>query len=298
MTKTPVSASNMLTIGIVGFGNFGQFLARFFAAQGHRIIGMSRSDLTEKAASLGCEYVRSGDDLMDKDPQVVIFSTSIMSLDSVLAKFPTARLSGVLVVDVLSVKLYAQELLMRHLPSDADIVCTHPMFGPESGRDSWKDLPFVYDRVRVSPRREQLCERFLTIWEYEGCKMVPMSCSQHDAYAASTQFITHTTGRLLNEVGVESTPINTKGYESLLGVVDTTCKDSDDLYFGLFKYNPKARAQLDKLESAIQTIRAKLEKTEADEARQSKKVYVWSGKRYPSFSEEVLQSLIRVHSPL
>lgn len=76
---------------------------------------------------------------------------------------------------------------------------------------------------------------------------------------------------MLNELGVESTPINTKGYESLLGVVDTTCKDSDDLYYGLFKYNPNARAQLDKLESAVQSIRAKLEEAEAVEAQQSKK---------------------------
>lgn len=79
------------------------------------------------------------------------------------------------------------------------------------------------------------------------------------------------TGRMLNELGVEHTPINTKGYESLLSVVDTTCKDSDDLFYGLFKYNPKARAQLDKLEASIQSIRSKLEEAEAAEARQTKK---------------------------
>lgn len=68
------------------------------------------------------------------------------------------------------------------------------MFGPESGKHSWKDLPFVYDIIRVDPRRQAICESFLKLWETEGCAMVAMDCAQHDTYAASTQFITHTTG--------------------------------------------------------------------------------------------------------
>lgn len=208
-------------------------------------------------------------------------------------------LHNVLVVDVLSVKMYAHELLLKCLPESADVLCTHPMFGPESGGDSWTDLPFVYDIVRVNPSRKSVCAQFLDIWKSEGCRMVEMSCSEHDEFAASTQFITHTTGmssphtsfacvglifdftdltflfsfffllflffitgRMLSELSVESTPINTRGYESLLGVVDTTCKDSFELFYGLFKYNPKARSQLDRLEDALRNIREQLETTE------------------------------------
>lgn len=76
---------------------------------------------------------------------------------------------------------------------------------------------------------------------------------------------------MLDELEVKSTPINTKGYESLLGVVETTCKDSFDLFYGLYKYNPNARKELDKLESALQNIRLKLEAAEAEEAEKAKK---------------------------
>lgn len=76
---------------------------------------------------------------------------------------------------------------------------------------------------------------------------------------------------MLQELDVKSTPINTKGYESLLGVVETTSKDSFDLFYGLYKYNPNARNQLDKLESALQNIRAKLEAAEAAEDEKAKK---------------------------
>lgn len=155
---------------------------------------MSRGDYAEAARAIGCEYVRQADMLMDQKPDVVIFCTSIMSTHKVLASFPTQRLKGVLVADVLSVKQYPRDLLLRTLPADSSIVCTHPMFGPESGKDSWKGLPFVYDIVRVDSAHKKLCADFIDMWRVEGCDMVPMKCAEHDKYAASTQFITHTTG--------------------------------------------------------------------------------------------------------
>ena len=55
-----------------------------------------------------------------------------------------------------------------------------------------------------------------------------------DRYAANSQFITHLVGRVLNELGpkLEQTPINTKGFESMLGLVETTCSDSFELFYG------------------------------------------------------------------
>jgi len=68
--------------------------------------------------------------------------------------------------------------------------------------------------------------------------MVEMSCEEHDRHAASTQFITHTVGRVLGQMSPQSTPIDTKGYQSLLNLVDNTNNDSFELYYGLFMYNP------------------------------------------------------------
>jgi len=67
--------------------------------------------------------------------------------------------------------------------------------------------------------------------------MVPMTCEQHDEYAAASQFVTHFTGRMLGELkdrcGLQSTPINTSGFESLLKVMSNTCNDSWDLFVAL-----------------------------------------------------------------
>ena len=46
--------------------------------------------------------------------------------------------------------------------------------------------------------------------------MVEMSCTEHDCHATERKFIMHTIGRMLAKLNLESTPINTKVYETLL----------------------------------------------------------------------------------
>lgn len=134
------------------------------------------------------------------------------------------------------------------------------MFGPESGKDSWVGLPFVYDKVRVGDDEETVrrVERFLDIFAKEGCRMVEMSCGEHDRYAAGSQFVTHTMGRVLERFGLQSSPINTKGYETLLNLVENTKGDSFDLYYGLFMYNKNSLEQLERLDVAFEAIKKDL----------------------------------------
>ncbi|XP_024984330.1 arogenate dehydrogenase 1, chloroplastic-like isoform X2 [Cynara cardunculus var. scolymus] len=152
---------------------------------------------------------------------------------------------------------FFRQLLLQEVPEDSDLVCTHPMFGPESGRDGWRDLTFMYERVRV--RDDDLCSSFLTIFECEGCKMLEMSCEEHDRLAAESQFLTHTIGRILSEMEIMNTPIDTKGFEKLVQVKETTMRDSFDLYSGLFIHNRFAKQQLKNLESAVQRVKGILE---------------------------------------
>ena len=88
--------------------------------------------------------------------------------------------------------------------------------------------------------------------------MVEMSCEEHDKMAASSQFITHTVGRMLGRMALADTPINTKGYESLLSLVGNTNKDSFDLYYGLFMYNENATEELARMEAAFDAVKRQL----------------------------------------
>ena len=261
IARERLAAKNKLTVGIVGFGTFGQFLAKRFVAAGHTVLATSRGDYHALAKSLGVKYYQDSDDFCEAHPDVVILSTSILSLEGVLAQLPVQRLRrNTLFVDVLSVKEFPKQLLTAHLPPEVDILCTHPMFGPDSGKGSWSGLNFMYERVRIGEEsdRSERCDAFLNFFASEGCKMVEMTCEEHDLDAASTQFITHTVGRTLGAMKLQSTPIDTKGYQSLLSLVENTANDSFDLYYGLFMYNQNATEQLERFENAFDSVKRQL----------------------------------------
>ncbi|KAI8540162.1 hypothetical protein RHMOL_Rhmol09G0240700 [Rhododendron molle] len=166
MSSSTSSSSRPLKIGIIGFGPFGQFLSKTMIKQGHTITATSRSDHSQLCSHLGISFYREIDGFLEAENDVVMLSTSILSLSEVVKSIPFRRLKRpTFFVDVLSVKEHPKQVLLQVLPPDSDILCTHPMFGPESGRDGWKDLTFVYDRVRI--RDEVVCSSFLQIFGSE-----------------------------------------------------------------------------------------------------------------------------------
>lgn len=136
------------------------------------------------------------------------------------------------------------------------------MFGPQSvnSNHGWRGLRFVYDKVRIGEDELRIsrCESFLKVFERQGCEMVEMSCIDHDKFAAGSQFITHTVGRVLEMLKLISTPINTKGYEALLDLAENIGGDSFDLYYGLFVYNKNSLEMLERMDLAFEALRKEL----------------------------------------
>ncbi|XP_020596103.1 arogenate dehydrogenase 1, chloroplastic-like isoform X2 [Phalaenopsis equestris] len=191
-----MAASETLKIGIIGFGPFGQFLARTMIKQGHTLVATSRSDHSLLCFQLGIPFFKEFSKFFASGSDVILLCTSIVSTSDVLSTIPMRDLQKArLFVDVLSVKEHPRDLLLQVLPEEVDLLCTHPMFGPESGRDGWEGLPLVYDRVRV--RNHGLCDKFLDVFHQEGCRMLEMSCEEHDRMTAKTQFLAHTIGRMV-----------------------------------------------------------------------------------------------------
>ena len=344
LEKQSTLQSRPLTIGVVGFGRFGQFIAKTFAKYG-RVVVTSRSDYTKHANAMGAKYIPLSDParFFEEDLDVVVLAVSILSFEKTLlnmlphleaylegqgeefvlddesgtimtssssslngsangaaatttttttnteADTSTGRTMaprirrGPLVVDVLSVKEHARDTMLRYLPKQCDILCTHPMFGPDSGKNGWGGLPFVYEVTRVDQKVLPLdsqqtednmsegtdrVERFLSIWEEEGCQMIPMSCKRHDAYAADSQFLTHLMGRILGAQGLLPTPIDTKGFQSVLRLVDSTTADSFDLFYGLYKYNQNSNETILKLQTALNGVLGSL--SEMDQQQQAR----------------------------
>lgn len=308
--KLSLLRNRPLTIGIIGFGRFGQFIARTFAKYGNVVV-TSRSDYTQIAEGMGVTYVPLSDldAFVGKKLDVIVVSVSITSFEPTirqlvpfLQKSIEREQSGPLIVDVLSVKEHPRRVMLDLLPPECDILCTHPMFGPDSGKNGWHGLNFVYERSRIdgvaidpdfdktfhqlSEAEEHpfddgidesfmdidgqvhmlheaneahvqgmdRIERFLSIWEEEGCRMVPMSCKAHDQFSANSQFITHLMGRILGSQGLKPTPIDTRGFESVLKLISNTMADSFDLFYGLYKYNKNSMEVIFQLKEALENV--------------------------------------------
>ena len=95
--------------------------------------------------------------------------------------------------------------------------------------------------------------------------MVQLSCKDHDSYAANSQFLTHLMGRILGEQGLEPTPIDTKGFESVLKLVGSTTADSFDLFYGLYKYNQNSMDTIIKLKDSMNGVVKMLKQMEEED---------------------------------
>ena len=93
--------------------------------------------------------------------------------------------------------------------------------------------------------------------------MVEMTAEQHDASTADAEFVTHLTGRLLDRDLLPPTPVTSKEYAALCNVADMTSGDSFDLFFGMFKYNTRAKDHLNKMRENLAMVERQLASKEA-----------------------------------
>lgn len=155
------SQARPLSIGIVGFGRFGQFIAKSFAKHG-RVIASSRGDYTHISDEIGVKFIPLSDLeslVVEEDLDVIVLAVSIVSFENtVKALVPHLQKrmeikgndSCPLIVDVASVKEHPRNILLENLPEECDICCTHPMFGPDSAQNGWNGLTFVYEKTRIN----------------------------------------------------------------------------------------------------------------------------------------------------
>ncbi|MFS7922431.1 putative arogenate dehydrogenase (NADP(+)) [Helianthus anomalus] len=84
------------------------------------------------------------EEFMGVEHDVIMICTSILSVSEVVKSIPFHCLKKpTLFADVLSVKEHPRQILLQEVPEDSDVVCTHPMIGPKSGKQGWNGLNFL-----------------------------------------------------------------------------------------------------------------------------------------------------------
>jgi len=261
-----LESEKSLKIGIIGFGAFGQFLAQRFA-NSHKVACIDQVDRSAEAQKLGVEYYASFDMAnFLKDLDVVVLAVHLVDFEDVVLSLPVDRLRGKLVVEVCPLSAHPKAVLLKNLGPDVDIVSSHPMFGSSAHEDpysgaTWDGRPMVYEKVRIADVGR--CDAFLRIFSDARCQMVEMSADQHDESTIDAEFVTHLTGRLLDRELLPPTPVTSKEYAALCDVADMTSGDSFDLFFGMFKFNSRAKEHLNKMRDNLAQVERQLAAKEA-----------------------------------
>jgi prephenate dehydrogenase len=120
----------MKTLGLIGLGAFGRLAASTLKPH-FDILAYDAVDLSDEAKSLGVHW---GSLAEAASRQVVIVAVPVRVMRETFEAIAPHVQSGALVVDVGSVKILPAKWMLETLPEHADIVATHPLFGPQSAQ--------------------------------------------------------------------------------------------------------------------------------------------------------------------
>ncbi|HEY4364268.1 MAG TPA: prephenate dehydrogenase [Bryobacteraceae bacterium] len=252
MPSDPQSRRPVETIGFIGFGEFGQFFARCLAPH-FQITVCDQADRSDAARAIGVTW-SSLADVAAKD--LVVLSVPLKALEPVLVALKPHLAPGTTLMDVCSVKQEPIRLIRQHLPQ-ADLIATHPLFGPQS-----YSLPNVQCKLvvcppeKLSPRHQFLLTHFrdalkLTILE------VP--ADQHDREMANVQALSHFIAKALVEIDLKASELSTPSFDLLVQFTGLLAKDSWELFETIQNGNPCAREVRAGLLNALTDLNTRLE---------------------------------------
>ena len=247
----------MSSIGIIGFGRFGELTARYLSAD-FSVVVFPRSDKVEAIKACGARPVSLESACRQR---IVILCMPISAMRDTLQQVAPLLREDALVVDVCSVKLYPVKLMNAILPEHASILATHPMFGPDSASDSLEGRKIVLCNIRI---QEKIYRKIESYQSSKGIVTIEATPEEHDQQIAVSLALTHFIGRSLATFGAKPKEIDTEGYKRLLHVLDVVENDTWQLFEDMNCYNPYAGEFRSTFMSAAQAVNDKLNALEKE----------------------------------
>lgn len=238
-------------IGIIGFGAFGQLIARYMRPY-FRLCAHDPAPGLELIADRHGVTLASLE-MVASCPVVVIAAPVARLQDVVDAIAPKVR-PGALVMDVGSVKMEPVEIMRRGLPEHVDIVATHPLFGPQSARDGIAGL-----KIAVCPVRGRQVFRVAAFFRRMLRLNVIMTTPEdHDRQAATVQGLTHLIAKVLVQMEPLPARMTTRSFDMLLEAVNMVRHDAPEVFEAIERTNPHAQDVRQRFFEVASIVNAKL----------------------------------------
>ncbi len=228
-------SSQKPSLGIVGFGAFGQ-LSALHLGQYFDILAYDPSPEVAKVAMQ--LSVRMSSLLAVSQSDVILIATPVSTFEQVVTEIAVACRPGALIVDVGSVKVVPCEIMQRVLPDHVDIVATHPLFGPQSAAKGIQGL-----NIAVCPVRGQRHAKVAAFLRRAlGLTVIMTTPEDHDREAAVVQGLTHLIAKVLLRMGPLPTRMTTKSFDLLSEAISMVQHDAPEVFEAIEKANPYAEA--------------------------------------------------------
>ena len=237
----------MNRVSIIGFGRFGamlhSLLSKGFEVDVFDKNSIDNSDVNE---------VSLEDALQN---ETIFIAVPIRDFENLVKDISKKISSGKTVIDVCSVKVFPKKVMLDNLSNETDIIATHPLFGPDSLKDSGSVM--TMESVRNTFGRYDFWKNY---FESQNISIEEISAEEHDMMAARSQGLTHFVGRVIDDFGTNQTRIDTEGYKALHKLVNQTCNDTWELFEDIQNFNPYTEKMISELNESFEKISEIIEK--------------------------------------
>jgi prephenate dehydrogenase len=218
------------TIGLIGFGRFGR-MAYQYLRQG-KLLRVFDSDNRKIS---GLPEASSWEETLASD--LLVLSVPISAMPAICKEMSPLLRPGQVVLDTCSVKLLPLRAMLEAFPPEVQVVGTHPLFGPDSGKDGIAGMRIALSPVRVDPPVYAGIRRYL---ETLSLVVIEVTPEEHDRQIAETQAVFHLIAQAIKRLGWGGQAVSTPGPEVFYRLVRTVQNDTDQLFLDLERQNPYA----------------------------------------------------------
>jgi prephenate dehydrogenase len=218
-------------LGIIGVGAFGQFMAGYLAPYFDLVLCDSNQDVSGIAKTLNA---RVGSLAEATACAIVVLAVPVQKLKETLGEIAPLLKAGTLVLDVGSVKVNPTQLMREMLPEHVDVVGTHPLFGPQSGKNGIAGFNVAVCNIRGD--RAACVEAFLA----DKLKLTVHATTPeaHDKELAYVQGLTHLLAKVVVAMDLPEFAFTTRTYDYMQQMVEMVRYDSDELFKAIERENP------------------------------------------------------------
>lgn len=245
----------MTEVGIIGFGSFGRFISMHLK-KNFDIFVSDKIDKSAEADSMGIKFV-SVKEAASKE--IIILSVPISSLKSILNEIKDSLSDNSIVLDVCSVKTMPCKWMKEILPINIEIIGTHPLFGPQSGRNGIIGLKIVICPVRA---KDKTILRVNNMFINIGLDIIKATPIQHDKAMANSHALLHFITLPMINLGMKDQKIKISALNKVLELIDIFKEDSFELFINVQIFNPEAKKLRKRFIDELMNLDKKLDSME------------------------------------